>query len=755
MPDSEHARTESQHGEFGGELNGGGDVVVYPEFSAVRKEIQQLIEGGQHSEAIARLQQSAAEPADTRDLEESLWLFCQLGDLCRAFDQEDEALAAYERAYELDPRQRRVLQPLSELLLAKKRSDEGIQVVQALLLHHKSELPGEELCQIYRRLGALYESSEEFEKARHAFEKALEYQSGDPQALTGVLRMVGQIGDPSDVVEARLKLINSLDNAQARSMALVALGDDWHSKFNDSGRALDTYEQAVAEWSENQRAIERIAEVAREMSDWRRVSRAYFTLSKLASDDPVKAADWLIQSCFVARDELWEPDKALIGFKKALELDPGRLDAFKALTSILVDTQDWEGLEVAYVQLIGANQERENVDPNLLVVLWQKLGDLYRLHLNRVGDAVFAYDQASALMPDNVELHEAVIELTEEDPDNLDLALQHLEALRMRSENRGVVLERIGRVYLRKKEADRALCIFRALAYSGHQLDERAIGFVKRFESPIVRPLKTSLTSNLLQEYVVSSALETAISDTFTLLKPALEEWTGESRAKYNLRRKDRVKLEEQLAFNNLFKTIGASLGYQELPELWRKADQQGLINGALIPEGLIVGDELLGSGREKHIAFVVAKQLFLFLKPFYLAAIRPIGDLEGFFLRALALTRPELDLASSLEQDSAFREIRKRVKGAEFERLVCAIAKVTAHGTDVKLGAWLEAVEDTANRVGFIFCDDLKVCEDYLRRDPQPISNRTVEQRMQSLVDYSVSEQYLSLRPLLGINVA
>src|SRR5690606_38814679 len=122
----------------------------------------------------------------------------------------------------------------------------------------------------------------------------------------------------------------------------------------------------------------------------------------------------------------------------------------------------------------------------------------YRLHLNRVGDAVFAYDQASALMPDNVELHEAVIELTEEDPENLDLALQHLEALRMRSENRGVVLERIGRVYLRKKEADRALCIFRALAYSGHQLDERALGFVKRFESPIVRPLKTSLTSNLL-----------------------------------------------------------------------------------------------------------------------------------------------------------------------------------------------------------------------------------------------------------------
>lgn len=747
MPESEQVPTHSKIDDAG-ELH-----VVFAEFSAVRKEIQQLIESGNHQDAIARLQQSAQEPEDIRSLEENLWIFCQLGDLCRAFDRENDALAAYERAYQLDPRKRSVLQPLSELLLAQKRSEEGIQVVQSLLLHHKGDLPEDELCQIYRRLGALHEAADEFEKARHAFEKALEYQPGDPQALTGVLRVVGQIGEPSDVVEARLKLINSLDNAQARSMALVALGDDWQSKFNDPGRALDTYEQAVSEWNGNQRAIERIADVAREMNDWRRVSRAYFTLSRLAGDDSVKAADWLIKSCFVARDELWEADKALTGFRKALELDPGRLDAFKALTSILVDTQDWEGLEVAYVQLIGANQERENVDPKLLVVLWQKLGELYRLHLNRIDDAVFAYDQASQLMPDNVELHEFVVELTENNTDTLDLALTHLEALLVRSDNRARVLERIGRVYLRKKDVDRALCIFRVLAYTGHPLDERALGFVKRYESPIVRPLKRELTSQLLQDYVVSTALETAISDTFTLLKPVLEEWTGESRSKYNLRRKDRVKLEEQLAFNNLFRTIGASLGYQELPELWRKEDQLGLINGALIPEGLIVGDDLLGSGREKHIAFVVAKQLFLFLKPFYLAAIRPIGDLEGFFLRALALTRPDLDLASSLEQDSAFREIRKRIKGAEYERLVRAITKVTANGTDVALGAWLEAVEDTANRVGFIFCDDLKVCEEYLRRDPQPISNRTVEQRMQSLVDYSVSEQYLSLRPLLGIN--
>ncbi|MBA2663521.1 MAG: tetratricopeptide repeat protein [Bradymonadaceae bacterium] len=750
MAELEQAGSQAQSDDESGAI-----AMVFAEFSTVKKQVRSLIDEGQHDEAIARLQKAGAEPADTRFLEESVWLFRQLGDLCRAFDREPEALVAYEQAYALDPRDRSVLQPLSELLLAHKRSEEGIQVVQALLLHHKRELAAEELCLIYRRLGALHEAAEDFDQARQAFEKALEQMPSDPQALTGLLRMVGQIGEPSDVVDVRLKLINSLENAQARSMALVALGDDWNEKFNDPGRALDTYEQAVAESPSNRRAIERIAGVAREMGDARRVSRAFFTLSKLAKDDAIESADWLIKSCFVARDELWEPDKALTGFRMALELDPTRLDAFKAVTSILVDAQDWEGLEAAYVQLIGANQVRDDADPKLLAVLWQKLGDLYKLHLDRVEDAIFAYDQASQAMPDNIELHEAVAELAEVDSERLDLALRHLEAMRLRDPERSKLLDRIGRVYLRKKDGDRALCMFRALAYTGQPLDEKALSYVKRLESPIVRPLKSGLTADLLQHYVFSDNLETAISDTFTLLKPVLEEYTGESRAKYNLKRKDRVKLDEKLAFNNLYKAIGDSLGYRELPELWHKPEQIGLINGALIPEGLIVGDEILGSGREKHIAFVVGKQLFLFLKPFYLAAIRPLNDLEGFFLRALAVARPELDLASSLDQDGAFKELKKRIKGAEHAQLVRTLAKVTAHGTDVDLGAWLEAVEDTANRVGFIFCDDLKVCEDYLQRDPQPISGRSVEQRMQSLVDYSVSEKYLSLRPKLGINAA
>lgn len=724
------------------------------DYAVLQRDVRKASEGGDMEAALALLVEAAKADDSTRFLDDSVWLYRTTADLCRVLERGDEALDAYGKAFALEPRDRAIAQPYSELLLDEKRSEEGIKVVQALLLNHKRDLEADELGQIYLRLGALHEAAENYEMARHAFEKGLEQVPGNPQALTGLLRMVGKVGEPGDVIDVRLKLIKSLGNAEARSMALIALGDDWVGQFNDPGRALDTYEQALVESPKNTRAVERIAQVAREMGDARRTCRAYFTLSKLAKD-PRESADWLIKSSEVARDELWEADKALAGFRQALELDSTRLDAFKAVTSILVDARDWEGLEGAYLQLIATNQENPNAEPKLLAVLWQKLGDLYKLHLERTGDAITAYDRASEILPDSVELHEAVVELAEVDTDKLDIALRHLQALRLCDEGRRDLLDRIGRVYLRKKEVDRAYSMFRALRYMGETFDEKTESFVQRFESPIARPVKEQVSMEVLARYVMSTDLVPAISETFALLKPALEEWAGEDKKKYGLKRKDQVKIEEKLAFNNLYRAIGSSLGYQRLPDIWHSATQRGLINGALIPEGLIVGDELLGSGREKHIAFVVAKQLFLFRPQFYLAAIRPLSDLEGFFIRAMALARPDLQIDGDLNNDQAFKAMKRQIKGPAFEKLREAINLLTAHGRDVDMKGWVEALEDSANRVGFLFCDDLKVVEQYLRNDPSPISQRSIEARMKSLVDYSVSEKYLALRPRLGINVA
>ncbi len=726
----------------------------FPEFVGIKRDVEAHFDEGNADRARLKLEEAAELDDDVRSAEENAWLYRRLGDAYVAIDKIDEAIEAYEHAFDIEPRSRQVALTLSELLMERERYSDGLEVARVMLLNHKQDLPDKEIGAMYRRMGELQEGREEYEQARVAFEKALVKVADDKMALTGLLRVVAEIGEAGDVVEARLKLIRSLDDARARSTALVALGKDWHEKFNDPGRALDTYEEAITEWPENRDAVQRIATVAAELGDWRRVCRAYFTLSVLA-EEPEEKAQFLIQSSNVARDELWETEKALAGYRKALELDATRLDAFRAVTSILVDARDWEHLEEAYVQVIAANQDDPSADPQLLGVLWQKLGDLYSDHLVRLGDSIFAYGQALEHLPDHQELRRRIVDLAEEEEEHLDDAAKQLRILIEQDPDNPEWRDRLGRVYLRKKEVDRAYCMFRAMRASGDRLDAKASGFLERFDSKIARPIKGQIDPGTMSRYIFAPGMSSTLNDCFSALKEGLQKWTGESRRKYGLRRRDRVKLSESLAFVNFYKKVGAALGYVDLPELWRKEDQVGLVNGALVPEGLIVGDELLSSAREKHIAFVVAKQLFLFLDPFYLATIRPMSDLQGFFLRAMALVGDDAELQAQFKKDSAYKAIRKKIKGNDRHRLERAIEQLTKGKSEVVLGPWLEAIEDSANRIGLLFCDDLEVARECLRNETQTLSQRSTAERMEALIDYSISKKYLALRPELGIEVA
>jgi hypothetical protein len=81
---------------------------------------------------------------------------------------------------------------------------------------------------------------------------------------------------------------------------------------------------------------------------------------------------------------------------------------------------------------------------------------------------------------------------------------------------------------------------------------------------------------------------------------------------------------------------------------------------------------------------------------------------------------------------------------------LKAAITRVSQRESDI--GKWLEGVEDTGNRVGLIFCDDLEAAREYLNREPQPLGSRSVDQKMDELIEYSISAEYLQLRQKLGI---
>jgi len=727
------------------------------DFGALRGEVESLVDDGDLEEACALLDEAAELPDVQRTTEENLWVYRTLGDLRRSRGLRERAVRAYRNAFEVDPRDRAVLEPLSELLTegAEELDEEfALEVLQSMLVHHLSDLETSARAELFRQLGALYEREGEYQRARSNFEQAVEYADSDERALTGLLRAVGAVGDPSDVIQVRRKLIDAFENPEVRSMALVALGDDWIERFNDSARAIERYEDAIEEDDGNERAYEKLYRAARQSGDWSRVYTACLELGRLAEEDEDEA-EWIIQASNIARDKMWEPERALTGFRRALVLDPTRFDAFKAVTQILIDARDWDALERAYLEQIEGHKQRDDSRDELLAVLWHNLGDLYAMHLDDEKAAITAYHKASEILPDNLQFHDKAASLAEEMSEQSQLALEHLRAIWERDSSRLDVLDRIGRVYLRREEVDPALCHFRAIDFLGGELEEEPRSFVERFQSNVYRTPDRPLDWETIRTYVAPGSLDPNVTRVFRILYPVLLDWTAERRSEYGLGRGDRVDLDEPLAFSNIYRDVGESLGYSTLPDLWRKSDQHGLIKAALKPAGLIVGDELVKSGNEKKMAFSIGKKLFLLYKPFYLVGLRPMSDLQAFFLLAVQLVNPDLEMERSEQMEAAYAKIESRVTGEDRAALGRAVEAATGGGErDVVLGEWTEAIEDTANRVGMLFCDDLAVCASRLRADPQKFSERDVDDRMRSLAEYTVTPRYLSLRRDLELGV-
>lgn len=66
----------------------------------------------------------------------------------------------------------------------------------------------------------------------------------------------------------------------------------------------------------------------------------------------------------------------------------------------------------------------------------------------------------------------------------------------------------------------------------------------------------------------------------------------------------------------------------------------------------------------------------------------------------------------------------------------------------------WLEASELTANRAGFILCDDLYTAAKMVAKESGP-SSLTKTEQLQELLAYSVSEDYFMVRSKLGLQAS
>jgi tetratricopeptide (TPR) repeat protein len=718
---------------------------------ALQDEINTLLQDPQA--ALTRLQQELASPPGARGLAENLYIHAHLGQLALKEGDLNRAQPALERAFALDPRDRVVLHSYGDLLRQQGQSQRALQVDRNLLLHHRRALDPAALSQLYRNLGLAHRALGDLDRARLRFEQALEARADDRDALDLLLETVEAQGDAAQLIKARQRLLEQMRDPAGRAMLRVAIGDDYRDRLRDLTAAADAYEAATDEHPAPA-AFQRLADAAAALKDWRRAADALARLGAALQQGP-DAADAFARAAALFQHELGAWEQAAANYERALDAHPDGLNPLEELVSMLVASRLWDLLQRAYQRMITRAQQAPTPNTELLSALWFKLGEVERLHRKQPDAAMAAYQEALSLNPDNIPLHEQLAAMlsARDDKPSREAALSHYQrALDASPDFRPELLEKIGVLRLQLGDWDAAWCELRALTALGHGND-KARAFVAEHTSQVLKPLSRKLDPAFVREHVLAPGYDPALAEAYALAADALRKLLAHDLEHYSLRGRDRIDQNHNLIFNKIYHNIGESLGFTQRPPIYQLQDLDGMRNGELYPPGFLVGGSLLSGRSEKEIAFTVAKQLWLFQDEPFLAQIRPLPHLQFIFYAMAKAYNPNINVPIP-NNDNTKRVVKAlmRIEGPRFK----ALMEDLLQRKTVNLEALQTCFEDTANRCGLLFCDDLDTCRAMLSLEPKPINpDRSLEQRMAPLIAWSVTPHYKALRQALGLKLA
>lgn len=722
------------------------------------EEVQRIVELSRDSGDLARIKDTLEPLASvddrSRTARENLFLYRSLGTLYAELTMDHEAVQCFQQAFQHDSRDRRVLEALASIVLRDPTIDATMPVLNRLLVHHRYDLEPGVVADVYTGIARHQHHLGELKNAEAAYEKALDSRPGDMDVINGLLAVAEAAGDEKAVLAVRERLLTTLQRPEDRAAVLVAIGDDYLSKMNDMPRAMDAYQRALNECETSQPALMRLAEIAIKGEDWKKAVECLSTLGAIVEDD-AKKLKFFSQAAIIYRDRLQEHRRAVQTFNKILDIEATQVDAFKGLVALLQDMEAWKELEKNILRML---ERLEGLDPRpaqLEAGLLRLLGELRVKQLEDFRGAIESYARLSSMFPDELSFHQILAELYGRYEDTLDEAV---------NENRRVIELTAGRelapvhalagLYHRLERYDEALCIYRVLDYMG-QTDEEGKKIVQQFNQAIAPRIQTPFTQDVWDR-VRPEYLDSTLVELFTVVHEPLIEPFAHDLDHYGLReKKARLDLGEKTLFSSTYQAILNTLQFTNVPPVYVNPNQQGMINGTLFPPGFLIGEDMLRGRDQREIAFICAKSLVLFRPEFFLShvcSLRGPKVLKFILFTIIKTFRPDFNLELN-RQMQAISKFLKKLHPSQQERCTNLVSKILDDGSP-DLDFWVEAIEDTANRVSLLFCDDLPTVKELLAAEESSLGSRDASARISSLLTWAISDEYMELRRFIGLDI-
>lgn len=669
----------------------------------------------------------------------------------RAFEtilQRDVAIGHYREILELDAGHRVARFRLVKLLYLEQ-SWEEIGPLAAALDGDESLPPDERrelsgiLADVEQRLGRAGTS-------RENLERMLESNPGDASVLERLVDACISDGDGAAAQDYQRRLLEVESDPERRFTHYLTLGD----LAQESG-AFEAADHAYSE-AADLRPDARVAHVKRseaalKREDYPCALEALGKIEGLENEPAARAAAAMTQGVLLA-EYMDDAAAAAPHFERALDEDPGRLEAFERLDAYAVDRGDWSFRRGIYERQLarlgdtGAKDLRRTLHQNLSVIALEKQGDedLAREHL----------EKALALSPGDVKTRERLASLMA-GADEYDKAVELYSELARRNPRNLEYLRQLRRIYSSMRKHDRAWCVAGILVALGAESDKEN-QFYQRFTSASLKLKPVTLTLAQWADLVVAGEEDWSLSEVLRILYERIGGRLAlPSPKEAGFGKRNKVDPEDGRILLAILDAVARVFGVQAA-DVYLNDTLTGLRKESTMPPCLVAGKDMLEGRRGKEIRYAVGRNLSLFLPHHALAGVLDRDNLKVLLLNTMKFMFPNLPEPPG---DPKFHTRLRKEMGAAFrprvhEELKGHIGELRKKGGEISLARWLGGVEKTACRAGLIICNDMPLASTLIQNHSSPLARIKPEELVDDLILYMISDDYATVRELLGITI-
>lgn len=371
----------------------------------------------------------------------------------------------------------------------------------------------------------------------------------------------------------------------------------------------------------------------------------------------------------------------------------------------------------------------------------------------RIADLERQLEEARASVNVEVDLSDvsAKTDIPDDDPAEL--------AKRVRHDPRDVdTLHALFRLYKKANDGDRQWCVAQVLTYLEAANAEETECWTQHREAALIRPT-ASVSPEAWKRLLFHPEEEPLVGEIFSVVVSAVLI----GRLSAMRRDKQLVKLDPARKQDPATTTVqavrcfhwAAAILGMHAPELFADPDYNGFVEMVPgVPPASRIGAQALSGRSAAELAFLAGRHLANYREEHFVKMLVPSArGLEDIFLAALSIGNPGLPLNAQVKQlvVPIAKAIEPILEPAAVDRLRGHFLRFVEEGGRTNLQRWAVATERTVSRAGLLLSNDLRAAHTIFSLEDK----EHLQEKMDDLMSFVVSDRYSKLRKQIGIAVA